>query len=235
MLIWGLLSLFAVYGISVEGIIRVTCIGDSITEGGACGAPGYVPPLQKLLGKDFNVTNAGKSSLTMLKRGLCNDLSPCSYWDSDGWQRALESEPDIVTIMLGTNDAKYYNWEGIQQNTGDYFALDYVDMVQQMRNLKTAPKIFVMIPPPLFQPGVYDMNATIINSIFPTLVPDIAKVMGAEVIDLYSVLLKEAESGISTIDLECDGCHPTAFSNELIAMTMYPYIKSAARKIPGKY
>lgn len=230
MLFSKLLLLLATFCVSIKAIVRVTCIGDSITEGGACGAPGYVPPLQKLLGNDFNVTNAGKSGLTLLKHGLCNDLSPCSYWDSDGWQRALESEPDIVTIMLGTNDAKYYNWEGIQQDTGDYFALDYVDMIQQMRNLKTSPKIFVMIPPPLFQP-VYDMNATIINSIFPTLVPDIGKVMGVEVIDLFSVLQNEADSGISTTDLECDGCHPTAYGNELIAAAMYPYITSAARQI----
>jgi lysophospholipase L1-like esterase len=56
------------------------------------------------------------------------------YRKTDCWKRALSSSPDIVTIMLGTNDAKQFNWQGVQQNNGDFFALDYVDMIQVFRN-----------------------------------------------------------------------------------------------------
>jgi acyl-CoA thioesterase-1 len=214
---------------SVRGEIRVTCIGDSITEGGACGSPGYVPLLQYYLGDEYVVTNAGKSSMTMLKKGLCNDQSPCSYWDTDSWQVALSSQPDIVTIMLGTNDAKYpYNWEVKQQEEGDYYALDYVDMIRQLRRLHPVPKIFLMVPPPLLTPGIYDMNETVVNSIFPKVTRDIATVMDAEIIDLYTAINNEVDSGIS---MECDGCHPTAAGNEVIVQTMYPYITGAADKI----
>jgi acyl-CoA thioesterase I len=212
-----------------QGAVRVTCIGDSITEGGACNANGYVPVLQSLLGSDYNVTNAGKSSMTQLKKGLCNDLSPCSYWNTNAWQVALNSEPDIVTIMLGTNDAKYYNWEGIQQSEGDYFTLDYVDMIQQLKKLKSNPEVFLMIPPPLFQP-VYDMNQTVINNIFPSLMCDLASVMGLTIIDIYSAVKAEAETGTPTNEILCDGCHPTAYGNDILAKTMLPYITASAEK-----
>ena len=46
----------------------------------------------------------------MFKDGLENDGSHVSHWDSKQWIDAQNSEPDIVTIMLGTNDSKLINW-----------------------------------------------------------------------------------------------------------------------------
>jgi hypothetical protein len=31
----------------------------------------------------------------------------CSYWATPQFQATLDASPDIITIMLGTNDAKY--------------------------------------------------------------------------------------------------------------------------------
>jgi alpha-L-fucosidase 2 len=169
-----------------------------------------------MLGADYEVTNAGRSSQTMLKKGLCNDLTPCSYWTTDAWQTALNSEPDIVTIMLGTNDAKYFNWEGIQQDTGDYYALDYVDMIRTVRQLKTRPKVFVMVPPPLFEPYPFDMNSTIINEVFPVLIRDINTVVDTKLVDVYGALASQPNSTALT----CDGCHPTDEANQIIAETI---------------
>lgn len=106
--------------------VRVSCIGDSITYG-VCGpleGGGYVTMLQSILGSDYTVSNFGVSSMTMLKNGLCFptvNLS-CSYWDTPQWGQALQSKPDIVTIMLGTNDAKTFNWN----SSGIYYAIKYV-------------------------------------------------------------------------------------------------------------
>ena len=155
----------------------------------------------------------------MLKGGLCNGNNPdgssdssCTYWSTLQWKNALASEPDIVTIMLGTNDAKAFNWEGVQQNTGDFFALDYVDMVRQLRALKSKPKIFALVPPPLYDPFPFEMNATIINGIYPVLIRDIADVMSLDVIDIYSQFNSSA--------LICDGCHPNDQGNKIIADTI---------------
>lgn len=203
-----------------SGNIRVTCIGDSITEGGSCGAVSYTYALQDILGDGYTVTNCGVSGMTMLKKGLCGDpvygnqAGACSWWNTWAYPAALESEPDIVTIMLGTNDAKYYNWEGAQQNWGDYYTLDYVNLIHQLRALKTHPKIYVLVPPPIYSPYPYDMNATIINQIYPSLQRDLASVVGAEIIDVYSALL---DTGV---DNTCDGCHPNEAGNNIIAQTI---------------
>lgn len=61
------------------------------------------------------VSNFGNSGKTMLKKGLCfASGGDCSYWNQPTWPAVLASEPDIVTIMLGTNDAKEFNWFGVQ-------------------------------------------------------------------------------------------------------------------------
>jgi alpha-L-fucosidase 2 len=200
--------------LSSNGQKRVTCIGDSITQGGFCAPGSYVDILGSILGSNYEVLNAGVSSMTMLKKGVCNgdEFAPCSYWNTNAWQSALNSEPDIVTIMLGTNDAKFFNWEGIQQNTGDYFALDYVDMIQKLNKLKKVPKIYVLVPPPIYSPFPYEMNSTIINTIYSTLIRDIASVMNVEVIDIFTAL--------SGKDMTCDGCHPIDEGNVIIAETI---------------
>lgn len=70
----------------------------------ATNSGGYPAILQGLLGSNFSVTNYGNSGRTMLKRGLCGPPASgdCSYWDTPTWPAALDSTPDIVTIMLGT-------------------------------------------------------------------------------------------------------------------------------------
>ncbi len=199
--------------------IRVTCIGDSITQGTlGCTPDAYVDILAKQLGPQYSVMNAGVSGRTMMKKGVLDgSMQPFSYWDTTTWQSALTSNPDIVTIMLGTNDAKFYNWEGIQQGTGDYYALDYVDMINRLKKETKAKEIFVMVPPPLRAPYPFDMNQTVINEIFPVLVRNIAVVTGVKVIDIFTAL--------SDKDYSCDGCHPTHDGNVAIANTMFESIK----------
>ena len=50
----------------------------------------------------FEVINLGLGGRTMMKTGD----SP--YWNEQAYQDALNSEADIVVMMLGTNDSKNY-------------------------------------------------------------------------------------------------------------------------------
>ena len=85
---------------------------------------------------------------------------------------AMESNPDIVTIMLGTNDAKGCNWDygndGVQ-GKGDLYKNDYADFIAELKALPSRPKVFVVSPPPLFSPWPYNMSAHAINVELPTL------------------------------------------------------------------
>ena len=86
------------------------------------------------------------------------------YWRTGPLKQALASKPAIVVLMLGTNDAKYGNWKG---SNIDEFPVDYKSMIDLFTALSTRPKIFLMVPPPLYQDGRYGMNQTVINSVFP--------------------------------------------------------------------
>jgi acyl-CoA thioesterase-1 len=222
-----LLGVFAALADAAGTQVRVTCIGDSITSGGGCGIPSYVETLEALLGEDYSVTNAGCSGMTQLKTGQCNGGGDCSYWKTNEWQLALNSKPDIVVIMLGTNDAKAFNWEGVQQNTGDYFALDYVDMINKVKATNTKePEIYAMIPPPLYEPFPFEMNSTVINQVYPNLIRNIATVTGVKVIDIYSAFVGwDVDSSEKT----CDGCHPSADGAYLIADTVAAAIQESSK------
>lgn len=203
--------------------ISVACVGDSITVAG--GDQNYPIQLQTILGSGYNVTNRGVSGRTMLRNGLCG-ASPggswrrpclhtsdtgvcsgnCSYWATEEFQDTLNSKPDIITIMLGTNDAKGCNWygptNGEPTGVGTQFSSDYAEMIKIFKALPSNPKVFVVLPPPgISQCGAtgpsgnatvcvaYNMSFHAINTIFPKLQPEIAKTAGADgVIDVWDAL-----------------------------------------------
>ena len=221
-----------------ESNIRVTCVGDSITFRGCASNESMTYPsqLQRLLGPGYVVENFGDSGKTMLKEGLCgNGGEPipqcggdCSYWHQDTFANALHSSPDIVTIMLGTNDAKYCNFYSTERNgspkgVGVGYKEAYLDMITMFRDLPSRPKIYVAIPPPLThppgradQPPPFNMSSEVINGVYPILIRDIASDANVDgIIDTWSAL-----GGIDMDpDLTCDGCHPKDDSFSIIAKT----------------
>ena len=163
--------------------VIIACVGDSITQGYLSSNGGdYPTQLQKLLGTDYKVINFGAGGRTMLKKG------DNPYWKTGPLKAALASKPAIVVLMLGTNDAKFHNWGPLH----DEFPIDYKSMIDTFNNVSTNPKIYLMVPPPLYQNDRYGMNQTVINSLFPGNGPagirTLAKASGlAEPIDLFSL------------------------------------------------
>ena len=243
--------------------ISVHTVGDSITvaDGDKC----YPNQLQTLLGPGYNVTNQGVSGHTMLNSGLCAaspsgswrhpcldraDAQPCSgncsYWATPQYQATLDATPDIITIMLGTNDAKGCNWygppNGSPAGAGTQFAADYTRMIKTFKALASAPKVYVVLPPPgisqcsLTGPQgnasiclAYNMSFHAINEIFPVLQRQIAKDAGADgVIDVWSALNGTAciaePAGASLLGPPCphtaDGIHPYSDAMATVARTI---------------
>lgn len=143
-----------------KAVKRITCIGASITYGATLPDPAtqsYPAQLQKLLGKGYEVSNFGVSSATLLRKG---DLS---YWNTDAYQKALKSNPDIVFIDLGGNDAKSVNRIHL-----DEYEKDYHDLINSFAQLPSHPRIVLLLPIPSFQKDtnqIYDK--VIANSIIP--------------------------------------------------------------------
>ncbi|WP_114938210.1 GDSL-type esterase/lipase family protein [Mucilaginibacter endophyticus] len=181
---------------------RITCIGASITYGATLPDPAaqsYPAQLQKLLGKNYSVSNFGVSSATLLRKG---DLS---YWSTKAYQEALQSKPDVVFIDLGGNDAKLVNRVHL-----DEYEKDYHDLIQSFEQLPSRPRIVLLLPIPSFQTDtnqIYDK--VIINSIIPKL-RNAAYDEHLEVIDMHSMFVNHESWMPDKIHPNLDGTAMTA-------------------------
>ncbi len=157
---------------------KVACVGDSITYGYNIKnreKNNYPVQLQHLLGEKYQVKNFGVCGATMLKKG------ELSYWDQPQLDSALAFQPDIVVLMLGTNDSRPPNWK---PNGKERFVKDYFAMVKKFKALKSHPKIYICDPPPAFA-IVWGVNDSIIKDIIIPAIDSVAYVENLRLINLY--------------------------------------------------
>jgi lysophospholipase L1-like esterase len=98
------------------------------------------------------------------------------------YQDALNYQPDIVTIKLGTNDSKPQNWKYKNE-----FKKDLTTMVKAFKALPSKPKIYLCLPVPAYaiQWGINDSIIT--HDVIPY-IKTVARKMKVEVIDLNTPL-----------------------------------------------
>jgi len=165
-----------------DGPVKLACVGDSITQGaGAENGSSYPSQLQELLGDKWKVTNYGLSGRTLM------DSGDVPYMKESAYKEALASEPDVVLIMLGTNDTKPQNWD----KKAD-FVPDYTKMVKSFQVLKSNPKIWISRPCPVPGEGNFGINEAGVQEQIP-LIDKLAKDMGLGVIDMHAALEKTPE------------------------------------------
>lgn len=190
-------------------VIKVACVGDSITEGGGADNPAvnaYPVVLGRLLGAGYQTRNFGVSDTTLLKHGSR------PYWKESAFVNATNYAPDIVTIKLGTNDSKPENWKFKHE-----FADDLRAMIDVFANLPSKPRVFVCLPVPM--PAAYAIQfplhnpGVIKNEIIP-LIKQVAKEKGIPTIDLYTALSGRPE-------LFPDNLHPNVAGTAIIAKTLH--------------
>jgi lysophospholipase L1-like esterase/pimeloyl-ACP methyl ester carboxylesterase len=195
-----LLSLCIV--IPLKADTRITCIGASITYGYGLKDPStqsYPAQLQKLLGNNYVVSNFGVSSATMLHKG---DLS---YWNTQAWQQALQSRPDIVFIDLGGNDSKLINRVHLNE-----YEQDYHGMIQSLVQLPSHPRVVLLLPIPSF---LTDSNQIYDKVIVDDIIPRIRRVAydeHLEVIDMHSMFVNHKNWMPNNIHPDLQGAAMTA-------------------------
>ncbi len=157
--------------------VRVACIGDSITKGaGASPGKSYPSQLQELLGDTWKVGNFGVSGRTLLKKG------DNPYWNEKAYQEALAFKPDVVVIMLGTNDTKPQNWKFESEFVDDYTAL-----VKSFQDLASKPRVYVCRPCPVPEPGNIGITEKNVKEEIKR-IDKLAKDMDLGVIDMHKAL-----------------------------------------------
>ena len=118
-------------------MIRVACIGDSITWGFTLLNPwkqSYPAQLQELLGDGYEVRNFGYNDASARFDADTPYVKKRIYKESLAWN------PDIVLLMLGTNDTKTRNWDP------DIFRRDYRKIIESYSNLPSHPRVILIAP-----------------------------------------------------------------------------------------
>lgn len=207
-LVWfGTLSGFHPLQTPKEGQIRVACVGDSVTYGFGIPNRGkycYPTQLQNLLGDGYCVNNFGYSGRT------ASDSGDRPYRVEKLYQKALGFQPDIVVVMLGSNDSKPFNWDPAAVRAG------YNALLDDFAALESKPKIYVVIPTPVFPVNgevKFHIDGDVIDNALAPLMLGIAAGRGLPAIDLHTVF--EGRD-----DLFLDGCHPNRAGAQLFAETV---------------
>lgn len=187
-----------------DKVKKIACIGDSITYGHGIENRehnSYPAQLEQLLGDGFDVENFGVSGATMLKKG---DLP---YWNQKECDSAFAYNPDVVIIMLGSNDSKPWNWDKKKEYQGDYISL-----INKFQALESQPEIWICNPPPAFQER-WGINDSIISEDIIPSISKIALIENVKVIDMYQPFIDKDT---------CfpDFIHPDSTGAALIASTV---------------
>ena len=191
-------------------MIKVACIGDSITWGFTLLNPwkqSFPALLQEKLGDGYEVRNFGY-----------NDAS--ARFDADTpyvtkrvYRESLEWAPDIVLLMLGTNDTKTRNWDP------EIFRRDYRRIIDSYRSLPSRPRVILIAPIRIFPiMGIPILGVhpdTLEEGVRPA-IRETAEAEGLELVDLYDLF---------SDTVYCrDGVHPQRKGAQMLADTIYERI-----------
>lgn len=185
--------------------IRVACVGDSITAGTA-----YPDDLWLMLGSKYVLGNFGVNGATIY---LGSD-NPYAF--TPAFNASEQFQPQIVIIMLGTNDAN----PALNESNAE-FIKTYTWMVSQFQELESKPKVWIVKPPPILANDA-GLNGTYLEQ---NIIPDIEQVAnatGASVIDVYNAMIGHPA-------YFPDGVHPNNEGSEALADIIYTAIISAEK------
>lgn len=82
-------------------------------------------------------------------------------------------------------------------------------MITTFQALPSKPDVYVTVPVPNYKNGVYGMNQTVINDLFPVLLPEVARQMTPlhKPLDIFNCM---GGVNLTHPELIADGCHPNA-------------------------
>lgn len=195
---------------------KVYCLGDSITYGS--GLPeesrqeeAYPERLQQYLGAGYEVFNYGVSGRTLL------DIPEKCYRNTGYIDLVKTQAPELVILMLGTNDSKDGYWNA------NAYKSQYLALVEELQEIEEEPLLYIMAPPRAF-PGedgeiIYGIDNEVIRGELHRIVEEVAAEAGAELIDLYAVTEAHPEYYV-------DGVHCNSAGYEALARAVCDAVKS---------
>lgn len=200
----GRVILAAAAAVKKSELIRVACIGDSITYGLGIASRDMVYPvqLQRLLGDKYEVRNFGNSSRSIMKKSM-HGSQKGSYFFTNEHKQALAYQPHIVICNLGVNDLTDFDKFGSELKD------DYKELLGEYMNLDSKPRVIAWSKiAPLFKGQMHFGSPNLVK--INKAIDKAAKELDIETIDMEKPLLGKD-------DLFPDKLHPTAEGATIIA------------------
>ena len=194
--------------------VRVACVGDSITYGHGIKDrlhDAYPGVLSTMLGEKYDVRNFGVSGTTTM---MGTDMP---YMNEQAYKDALAFNPNIVTIKLGTNDSKPYNWNG-----NDHFKKDLKTLIESFRALPSKPQIWLCLPVPAYGHAWSINDSVIYNGVIP-FIKEVAQEENLPLIDLNTPFQGKRQYFPDTI-------HPNEEGEKMIAEIIFDYVFNKKKK-----
>lgn len=220
LLYWAviLLTLIPIKLNAQKAIVKIACVGNSITYGAGISnrdQNSYPSQLQAYLGNNFEVKNFGENGRTAIKKG------DYPYVSSKVFEDALDYQPDIVLIKLGTNDSKPQNWKYKQD-----FIADYEYIINRFKNLASQPRIILLTPIRCFLPENSGINAAVIEKEIRPIIEDIAWKNKLEIVNLFNIFGDQWEQSVMP-----DRLHPSSIGAGMMANKIYQYLTYPRQKV----
>ena len=186
---------------------KIACVGDSITWGFTIIRRlrySYPAQLGHLLGKGYRVRNFG------VNNACASFHSDLPYGLTPSFRAALRYKPDVVVMMLGTNDSKKFNWNP------ENFRSGYLKILERFLDMPQKPRVYLMVPPHIFSsfgPEPFALsNERLEEQVIPA-IREIASSKSLPLIDLHTAIAEKS--------LLNDGVHPGRAGAAVIALEVY--------------
>ncbi len=210
-------------------VIRVACVGDSITYGATSTnkVQNYPAYLQEMLGLDYYVFNAGVDGYSIVS------TDQYAYKKTVEFQQVKSFKPDVVLFALGTNDANptpnqpYKNWEDEANDRANKFVQSTNELFDAFIKVNADVQIIMLLPSALFKVGDDAWNADAWNAnldkyVTPNL-KKIAEERKLKTVDLHSWSLNNKEVFV-------DGLHPKDTTYKTFAQFIFDSVKNDIKK-----
>ena len=214
------LALFTAFPVNSKAVYKakIACVGDSITYGfGLEDTRSFPYKLGVLLSDSYEVKSFGASGKTLMSTG------DTPYTQYDQYIPSLEYGADVVLIMLGTNDGKYFNWN--PSTSPAILKRDLKALVEVYRNLPSRPSVFIMTSPTAFNNG----GASIVPEnveVIAQLQREVAEEINAPLIDMHEFT---ADMGVYFED----NIHPNEAGYALMAQFIEGELRAYGGELPG--
>ncbi|MCQ2798378.1 MAG: SGNH/GDSL hydrolase family protein [Bacilli bacterium] len=203
-------GLSAQVGIDVEFQFNgtITCVGDSLTAGHNWPQEAYPVYINDYLpeGSKATVINCGHNGASFKNFGQYNP----SYYECSEYTKSLQTKPDVITILLGTNDAT--NWA----NEGPTFEEDYRALIDVYKEKFGEDQKFILMTSPATKNGNQFgiPNDTIRDYVNP-IQRDIAEDLEYPLIDLREMF--ENYGSLDDLVRPNDGVHFSVAAAKMVA------------------